>query len=163
MPVQRPSNFGCFPNVSFWRLCGKLSGGETSHCFLMTNCTGIPAIPESSNSRCFECPERHESYSSQGSRIKYMLWFNFILGLNFIFLCFKLIIIHTISQNKGKNLNQGQNWTTTYTSKGETNVEKFGLPANILWDTFPPNSFSLLATDKTSSTPTFTSACHSSS
>ena len=24
----------------------------------------------------------------------YMLWFNFILGLNFISLCFKLIIIH---------------------------------------------------------------------
>ena len=24
-----------------------------------------------------------------------MLWFNFILGLNFIFLCFKLIIIHS--------------------------------------------------------------------
>ena len=24
----------------------------------------------------------------------YMLWFNFILGLNFIFLCFKVIIIH---------------------------------------------------------------------
>ena len=23
-----------------------------------------------------------------------MLWFNFILGLNFIFLCFKLVIIH---------------------------------------------------------------------
>ena len=23
-----------------------------------------------------------------------MLWFNFILGLNFIFLCFKLIILH---------------------------------------------------------------------
>ena len=23
-----------------------------------------------------------------------MLWFNFILGLNFIFLCFRLIIIH---------------------------------------------------------------------
>ena len=26
--------------------------------------------------------------------MKDMLWFNFILGLNFIFLCFKLIIIH---------------------------------------------------------------------
>ena len=24
----------------------------------------------------------------------YVLWFHFILGLNFIFLCFKLIIIH---------------------------------------------------------------------
>lgn len=111
MPVQRPSNFGCFPNVSFSvRLCGKLSGGETSHCFLMTNCTGIPAIPESSNSRCFECPERHVSYSSQGSRIK-------------------------------------------YTSKGETSLEKFGLPVSILWDTFPPNPFPLLATDRLLLTP----------
>ena len=26
--------------------------------------------------------------------IIYMLWFNFILGLNFVFLCFKLIIIY---------------------------------------------------------------------
>ena len=34
-----------------------------------------------------------------------MLWFKFILGLNFISLCFKLIII---PQNKRKlNLNQG--------------------------------------------------------
>ena len=34
----------------------------------------------------------------------YMLWFNFILGLNFIFLCFKLIIIyyHTQKQRKIK-------------------------------------------------------------
>ena len=33
-----------------------------------------------------------------------MLWFNFILGLNFIFLCFKLIIIHyhTLKQKKIK-------------------------------------------------------------
>ena len=34
-----------------------------------------------------------------------MLWFNFILGLNFIFLCFKLIIIihyHTTKQGKIK-------------------------------------------------------------
>ena len=34
----------------------------------------------------------------------YMLWFNFILGLNFISLCFKLIIIdnHTPKQRKIK-------------------------------------------------------------
>ena len=34
----------------------------------------------------------------------YMLWFNFILGSNFIFLCFKLIIIyyHTQKQRKIK-------------------------------------------------------------
>ena len=31
-----------------------------------------------------------------------MLWFNFILGLNFIFLCFKLIIIHYHTQNQRK-------------------------------------------------------------
>ena len=36
-----------------------------------------------------------------------ILWFNFILGLNFITLCFKLIIIHyhTLKQ-KEINLNQ---------------------------------------------------------
>ena len=34
----------------------------------------------------------------------YMLWFNFIFGSNFIFLCFKLIIIyyHTPKQKKIK-------------------------------------------------------------
>ena len=44
-----------------------------------------------------------------------MLWFNFTLGVNFIFFCFKLIIIYTIPKNKGyQNLNQGSNCTTTY-------------------------------------------------
>ena len=35
-----------------------------------------------------------------------MLWFNFILGLNFIFLCFKLIIIyyHTPKTKENKNV-----------------------------------------------------------
>ena len=38
----------------------------------------------------------------------YMLWFNFIPGLNFVFLCFKLIIIHYHAQTQRKiNLNQG--------------------------------------------------------
>ena len=31
-----------------------------------------------------------------------MLWFNFILGLNFIFFCFKLIIIHYHTQKQKK-------------------------------------------------------------
>ena len=31
-----------------------------------------------------------------------MLWFNFILGINFIFLCFKLIIILYRTQNQRK-------------------------------------------------------------
>ena len=30
----------------------------------------------------------------------YMLWFNLILGLNFISLCFKLIIIHYHTQKQ---------------------------------------------------------------
>ena len=30
----------------------------------------------------------------------YLLWFNFILGLNFIFYCFKLIIIHNHTQKQ---------------------------------------------------------------
>ena len=33
----------------------------------------------------------------------YMLWLSFIFGLNFIFLCFKLIIIHHHTQNQ-KNI-----------------------------------------------------------
>ena len=33
-----------------------------------------------------------------------MLWFNFILGSNFTFLCFKLIIIHYNTQNKNKKI-----------------------------------------------------------
>ena len=45
----------------------------------------------------------------------YMLWSNFLLGLNFIFFCFKLIIIHYhtnnvyyhIQKKTKKNLNQG--------------------------------------------------------
>ena len=32
----------------------------------------------------------------------YMLWFNFILGLNFIFLCFKLITMHYLTQKQRK-------------------------------------------------------------
>ena len=32
--------------------------------------------------------------------VLYMLWFNFILGLNFISLCFKLIIIHYHTQKQ---------------------------------------------------------------
>ena len=31
-----------------------------------------------------------------------MLWFNFILGINFIFLCFKLIIIQYRTQKQRK-------------------------------------------------------------
>ena len=31
-----------------------------------------------------------------------MLWFNFILVLNVIFLCFKLIIIHYLTQRQSK-------------------------------------------------------------
>ena len=31
-----------------------------------------------------------------------MLWFNLILGSNFIFLCFKLIIIHNHTQKQRK-------------------------------------------------------------
>ena len=31
-----------------------------------------------------------------------MLWFNFILGLNFTFLCFKLITMHYLTQKQRK-------------------------------------------------------------
>ena len=45
----------------------------------------------------------------RGSAVMYMFWFNFILGLNFLFFYLKLIIIHYhIPKNKRKeNLNQG--------------------------------------------------------
>ena len=36
-------------------------------------------------------------------KLLYVLWFNFSLGSNFVFLCFKLIIIHYNTQ-KGKEI-----------------------------------------------------------
>ena len=43
-----------------------------------------------------------------------MLWFNFILGSNFIFLCFKLVIIHYNTQKQKKTKFKPKiNWTTT--------------------------------------------------
>ena len=55
-----------------------------------------------------------------GNICVYMLWFNFIFGLNFIFLCFRLIIIHyhTPKQREIKfeqriNLNHNINITLT--------------------------------------------------
>ena len=44
----------------------------------------------------------------------YMLWFKFILGLNFIFFCFKVIIIHYHTQ-KQKKIKFKPRTTTTYT------------------------------------------------
>ena len=45
-----------------------------------------------------------------------MLWFNCILGLNFIFFCFKLIIIHNHTQEQKKmKFNLRLNKTTTAT------------------------------------------------
>ena len=38
------------------------------------------------------------------SRYKYMLWFNSIPGLKIIFLCFKLIIYHTLPYPKTKEI-----------------------------------------------------------
>ena len=35
-------------------------------------------------------------------KITYMLWFNFVLGLNIIFLCFELVIIHYHTQKQRK-------------------------------------------------------------
>ena len=47
--------------------------------------------------------------------VMHMLWFNFFLGLNVIFLCLKLIIIHyhTPKQRKIK-FKPRKNWTTTH-------------------------------------------------
>ena len=41
-------------------------------------------------------------YNTLCTSVLYMLWFNFILGLNFIFFCFKLIIIHYHTQKQRK-------------------------------------------------------------
>ena len=46
---------------------------------------------------------KDESYESLLNLVGMdMLWFNFILGLNFIFFCFKLIIIHYHTQKQKK-------------------------------------------------------------
>ena len=49
------------------------------------------------------------THSGLETQVGYMLWFNVILGLNLIFLCFKLrIIIHNYTPKQRKlNLNQG--------------------------------------------------------
>ena len=48
--------------------------------------------------------EFHLQEGSSNRFLVYMLWFNFILGLNFLFFCFKLIMIHyhTLKQKKRK-------------------------------------------------------------
>ena len=69
------------------------------------------------NINCCWKLESMEEKKKETSVHSYMLWFNLILGWDYIFFCFKLIIIHyQLPKNKRKyNLNQGQNWTTTYT------------------------------------------------
>ena len=46
--------------------------------------------------------ERSSIQKSVNTRKMYLLWFNFIFGSNFIFLCFKLIIIHYNTQKLRK-------------------------------------------------------------
>ena len=46
--------------------------------------------------------ERSSIQKSVNTRKMYLLWFNFIFGSNFIFLCFKLIIIHYNTQKQRK-------------------------------------------------------------
>ena len=51
----------------------------------------------------------------------YILWFNFILGLNIIFFCFKLIIIHYHNIYV-----KGENYVLfIYKTKGENSPETF--------------------------------------
>ena len=56
----------------------------------------------------------------------YMLWFNFILGSNFIFLCFKLIIIHCNAQKQKKIKFEPR-------IKLNHNIQKISLNACLLW------------------------------
>ena len=59
-------------------------------------------------------PQALKSPNSQLSNMKQLkqaaenLWFNSILGSNFLFCC-------SVGNKRKENLNQGQNWTTTYT------------------------------------------------
>ena len=43
-----------------------------------------------------------ELHQKRRNTVMYMLWFKFILGLNFIFFCFKIIIIHYHTQKQKK-------------------------------------------------------------
>ena len=70
----------------------------------------------------------------------YVVWFNCFLGLNFIFFCFKLIIIHYHTQNQ------------TWAKKGsfpsiDTRKERIILPCTILlhWSVEQPNLSNLPA------------------
>ena len=56
----------------------------------------------------------------------YMLWFNFILSSNFIFLCFKLIIIHYNTQKQKKIKFEPR-------IKLNHNIYKISLNACLLW------------------------------
>ena len=49
------------------------------------------------------------------------LWVNFILGLNFLFFCFKLIIIHYHTPKQKKIKFKPTPWTTTYTRGASAN------------------------------------------
>ena len=71
-----------------------------------------------------------------------MLWFYFILGSNFIFLCFKLVIIHYNTQKQKKTKFEPKiNWTTTSMSI----IWQLGKIYNFIWTVqlHPPALMSL--------------------
>ena len=108
----------CFPLLFLWS-CHIFLSLHLFKQFLLTfiwrlsieNVTGI-------QSRLgFSCKQRVEFNCIFKNMPMYiLLWFNFILGLIFIFLCLGVwkCMIMRLKERKIK-LNNGQNWTTTYT------------------------------------------------
>ena len=66
------------------------------------NCMYLPLLCLVKNIRDVSHVSLGKETFIAGSCYIYMLWFNFILGSNFIFLCFKLIIIHYHTQKQRK-------------------------------------------------------------
>ena len=73
--------------------CTPISTPESSRLggkiFQVTHCKWFNIVSENNYMKQFFTEVEESNIVSV-----YMLWFNFIVGLNFIFLCFKLIIIH---------------------------------------------------------------------
>ena len=91
----------------------KASCKRTQHCWpTACNIVGccmvrLFAHPVGSCFAKFETGHTYQDFccsvrSPKRSATMYVLWFNFILGLNFIFFCFKLIIIHNHTQKQKK-------------------------------------------------------------
>ena len=75
---------GLLQKRSVWGLGFSVWGN-----FFSSNKTVVTLVTQGLPSSLISRPVAEE-----GRRRVYLLWFNYILGTNFIFLCFKLIIFH---------------------------------------------------------------------